>query len=219
MTDAAPPLLEVRNMIAQFYIATTMFSLLAAAWYGSGLLCEDRRVGAHQLYFSRPMTRLDYFLGKFLVCAFFVGCTVLVPGLVICGVAALSSPEWSFVKEQGDVIWRTVAAAAVWVVLTSSAVLAISSLASRKSFALIGCFALIMIPSAMAGLLGNLRDERFVALSPLISYHKVASSILGATNVNGPPAQLGDAWIVIGVLSALSLAIIAYRLKRLEVVA
>ena len=82
-----------------------LFALLATAWYGSGLFCEDRRAGAHQLYFARPITRLDYFLGKFLVAAFFGACAILVPALVICLVASFSSPEWSFLKEEGDLVF------------------------------------------------------------------------------------------------------------------
>src|SRR6188508_2919932 len=99
-----------------------LFALLAVAWYGAGVLAEDRRLGAHLLYFARPLTRLDYFLGKFLTVAFFGALASLVPGLFICLVAAWSSPKWSFIREESDVLWQTCAYASIWIVVTSSLV-------------------------------------------------------------------------------------------------
>lgn len=212
-------LLEVRNLIALFQLATVLFSLLATAWYGSGLFCEDRRAGAHQLYFARPITRSDYFLGKFLVLAFFTALTTLAPALVICLVATFSSPDWSFLKEEGDVIWRTTIAAAVWIALTGSATLAISSLTRRKVFALIGCIALIVILEVTGGLLADLASDRLRAFAPLVSYHNAATWILGVELPDGPQVELRDAWIVLGALTGAALATIALRLRRLEVVA
>src|SRR6185503_4325935 len=75
----AQQLLNVVSLILDFAKGMGGFALLAVAWFASGLFCEDKKAGAHQLYFARPITRLDYFLGKFLIASFFGLCAMLVP--------------------------------------------------------------------------------------------------------------------------------------------
>lgn len=211
--------LAVRNMVAEFCVQTAFFALLATAWYGSGLFAEDRRVGAHQLYFSRPLTRLDYFLGKFLTVAFFAALTMLVPGLVICLVASFASEDWSFLTEHGDLILRVFANAALWILLTGSITLAISSLVKRKAFALAGTFGLFMILGALGGLLGELRNDRLGAIGPMMSYQTVSHWVFGLEMGRNGGIELQDAGIALASFIVLALATIAWRLKKLEVVA
>jgi ABC-type transport system involved in multi-copper enzyme maturation permease subunit len=209
--------LEVRNQIVLFNTQMQFFALLAAAWFGTGLLADDRRAGAHQLYFARPLTRLDYFLGKFATAAFFTACAVTLPGLVICLVASFASPEWSFLKQEGDVVWRTLVYSLVWVVVTSSVALCASSLAPRKAFALAGFFGFFMVLQPFSMLLGELESPRYYALSPLNDLQQVGTSIF-ALELTWPDLPLGLAWGVLAGVTAVSLAIVAWRLRRLEVV-
>ena len=211
-------MLEVTNQIIEFNRAMSLFALIAVAWFGSGLFCEDRKAGAHQLYFARPITRLDYFLGKFGIASFFGLCAMLVPALVICVVASLSSPEWSFLKEQWDVIPRAIGYSLLWTGVVTVLVLLASSLASRRNFALMGIFGFFMLSSVMGKALGHLVDSRFFALSlgddlNAISYHVFDRP------VQGTPVSIEWAWAVVAGFVALALLVIAARLRRLEVVA
>ena len=55
---------------------------------GAGLISDDLKFNSLQLYFSRPITKRDYFLGKASVIVFFLffvtttknGCTLLIDG-------------------------------------------------------------------------------------------------------------------------------------------
>lgn len=209
--------IEVKNQIAEFNHVMRIFALLAVAWFGAGLLSEDRRLGAHQLYFARPLTRLDYFLGKFLTVAFFGCCAILFPGLFICLMASWSSPEWSFIKEEGDVIWRTIAYAAIWITLVSSVVLAVSSVVNKKTFALAGVFGFFMLDHGMGSVLGTVQAE-YRALSLIHSQRRVRNWLFEIDDWRELGFGLDLALLAIGVTLALSLAIVAWRLRRLEVV-
>jgi ABC-type transport system involved in multi-copper enzyme maturation permease subunit len=154
-------MLEVTNQILEFNKVMGFFAILAVAWLASGLFCEDRKAGAHQLYFSRPITRLDYFLGKFSIASFFSLCSMLAPVLVICIVASVSSPDWSFLEEEWETFPKAVAFSLLWTTVVVSIVLLASSLASRRSFALIGVFAFFMLSEAMGNALGELVDPGF----------------------------------------------------------
>jgi ABC-type transport system involved in multi-copper enzyme maturation permease subunit len=218
MRAQAEELLGVVGLILQFAKFMGGFALLAVSWFASGLFCEDKKAGAHQLYFARPITRLDYFLGKFLVAAYFALKAILVPVLATCIAASIFSPDWSFLRKEWDVFLRALAFSLVWTVVISSLVLAASSLASRKSFALLGIFGFVMLSVPFAGILGQFVDKRLFSLALLIDLDALGQAIFGRpTEIEGVTAA--NAW---GFVTALTLGcwgVVWLRLRRLEVVA
>jgi ABC-type transport system involved in multi-copper enzyme maturation permease subunit len=213
----AEQMFSVVNMILQFCKATGFFAVLAVAWFASGLFCDDRKAGAHQLYFARPITRLDYFLGKFLVAATFALLAMLVPQLLVCVMAAVSSPDWVFLREEWDVFLRVIAFSLTWTVVVSSLVLLASSLASRKSFALLGTFAFLMLSFPVAGQLSNV-DEDLLVIALLVDLEVLSSSIFGQPSDDVEVAATA-AWTAVTAFTLFAWAVIAWRLRRLEVVA
>jgi hypothetical protein len=211
-------MLEVANQMIEFNKVMGLFATLAVAWFASGLFCEDRKAGAHQLYFARPITRLDYFLGKFSIGAFFALCAMLAPMLVICLVASVSSPEWSFLKEKWDLIPRAIAFSGLWTVIVVTLVLLASSLAPRRSFALIAVFAFFMLSSVAGEALGNLVGPRWFALGLGNDVDALCNHVFGRADASSRVASR-DAWLAVGALLAGAWLVIAARLRRLEVVA
>ena len=209
--------LEIRNQIFSVQDTLAFFALLAAAWFGGGLICDDRRVGAHQLYFCRPLSRFDYFLGKFLGAAFFAALASMAPSLIICLVAAFASPGWSFLTEQWDVPLRSVAYSSVWITMVVSIILAASSIAPRKSFALVGIFAVFLVTEAVGNFLGTVQSEEFYLLS-LARVIETMSAWIFLKDLETFPVDPNRAWMVIGAVTVFSLAIVGTRLRRLEVV-
>jgi len=209
-------LLEVRNLIMQANMWTQLGALLAVAWFGGGLIAEDRRLGAHLLYFSRPMTRLDYFIGHFLTVGTFGLLAVLTPGLLICLVASFSSPDFAFVKEEWDVILATIGYALVTVTLLTSIALAVSCLVDRKSFALVGIVGLFAGSELTAQVLSELIDPRFQLLG--LGRNVVR---LGDWMFSGQLNFTWDPWhsvYVVAAWIAASLAVLWWRLRTLEAV-
>jgi ABC-type transport system involved in multi-copper enzyme maturation permease subunit len=211
-------LFEVRQQITQFVMQMQFFALLAMGWYGAGQIAEDRRQGAHLLYFARPMTRLDYFLGKLLTTSTFGFFTIVLPCAIICLVAAFSSPEWSFVKQEGDVIVKTLVFAVMWVLAIAVLVLAASSLVLRRTYALALIFGFTMINQALAGLMEELFDNRdLLAIGLLNDLLRIGGWMLG----KGPLPEF-DVRLAFGVVfgvTAVALLILWRRITRLEVVA
>jgi hypothetical protein len=209
--------IRVADQIADANQTMQLFALLAIAWYGAGVLAEDRRLGAHLLYFARPLTRLDYFLGKFLTVACFGALASLLPGLFICLVAAWSSPEWSFLREEGEVLWQTCAYASIWIVLTSSLVLCASSLVRRKTLALAGVFGFFMLDHALGGVLGEV-DGRYQAISLLFDVRKLRAWIFGLDDWRAMEFGVDTAGLIVCGVVAVSLAVVGWRISKLEVV-
>ena len=214
----AEQMFNVVNLILEFSKGMGGFALLAVTWFASGLFCEDKKAGAHQLYFARPITRLDYFLGKFLIAAFFAAWAMLVPLLSVCIAATFCSPEWSFLKQEWDVFFRVIAFSCLWTVVASSLVLTASALASRKSFALLGVFGFVMMSVPIAATLGEFVDKRLFALALLIDLDALAQEFFGRTDTENP-VSLSGALVAVSALLAICWSVIWLRLRRLEVVA
>lgn len=215
---AVGSMLEVRTQIAQFNIQCAIFALLVIAWFGAGMIAEDKRAGAHLLYFSRPLTRLDYFVGHFLSVCTMGLCAVLAPGLMICIVATFTSPDFAFLKDDWELVLATIGYSLLFVSTLSALVLAVSSLASRKAFALVATFALLLGSTAVGGALrGMKQDEDYFMASLNFNFQRIGDWMFDKESVfDWDPAY--SLWIVCGVMLA-SLLVCALRLRRLEVVA
>ena len=209
--------LEARNQIIGFHQNMNMFALLCVAWYGSGLLCDDRRSGAYQLYFSRPLARWSYFLGKLLTVGFFGLLVSFVPSLIVFLVASLASPEWAFLTSEWDMVPRSLAFSLTWLGLTCGVTLLASACASRKSFALLAIFFFFGFSTAVGAVLGGFVSGSLYASSVAWDMHAIAHHIFDREE-NWRLVEPPVAWAVVASLTALAFAAIAARLSRLEVV-
>lgn len=215
----AKQLLEVHNLIVYAMKVVRMFALLAMAWYGAGLICDDRRAGAHLLYFARPLTRFDYMLAHFATAFTFGAYAVLGPGLLICIVAVFNSPEFIFLTEKWDVILGTIGYSLLFVGVLSAIILAVSALSRRKSYALASIFAVFLGSIALGGALhGLMRDRDWWMVSIASHFERIADWMLGARS---SPYRWDPWWSMgaLGGLMLLSFAIVAWRVRRMEVVA
>ena len=216
MAQMAGALLEVEQQIYTYVDNVRVFALLAIAWFGAGLVAEDRRLGAHLLYFSRPLSRFDYILGKFLGAAFFGFIILLVPSLLICAVAAVSSPEWSFVKEKGHVIAATAGYGLLWIATFTAVVLTVSSLVERKTLALAGIFGGVFLFEAASNVLAELtEDDRWRLLSIFANFGKIAEWAFDRPERYS--WNVGASMYVIGALIVVCLTVLWRRARRMEV--
>jgi ABC-2 type transport system permease protein len=83
--------------IARFFLGylkypQTLFAILLSIWAGAGSIADDLRTGALLMYLSRPLTRLDYVLGKLGVLAALNFVLVVVPPLLLWGLAVALAP-------------------------------------------------------------------------------------------------------------------------------
>lgn len=220
LAAVASQLLNVRWIISEFNFVVGHFSLLVMAWFGAGLICEDRRVNAHLLYFARPIKRLDYLLGKLTAVGFWGICTSLVSGLIICLVATFTSPDWVFLTEQYGTIFLTIAYSLTWILTVSSICLAVSSVMPRKSFALIGIIALFMLSSIVAEILTHVMDnELWGLISPTAGFDAIRLWIFDKSGSRDPWSTVWPYLAAVVSYSGISWTVLAFRIRRLEVVA
>ncbi len=211
---------EARVQIAQFLSTVQIFALLTGAWYGSGLIASDLRSGALQLWFARPLGRASYVLARFFTVGIFTAFAVLVPGLVILLVATVNSPDYSFASDEGDLFWRVPIYSAVWISTTGLVALAVSSIAQKRAWALASYFGLFLLMQACGLVLSRLVHPNWGALGPLSSLNRLADAVLGLERQRDRGMGFSNslAWWCVGGLCLLSLLIVAWRVRRVEVI-
>ena len=219
MGTMASNMIQVKEQIVGFHLAMNLFVLLTVIWYGAGLFADDRREKSHLLYFARPMSRLDYVLGKWLVVLAFGSVATVVPGVVICTVASFASPDWSFVREEGDVIWKMLVFSVLSLLTFSSITLAVSSLCQRKSHALAGSLGFFLLMQGVAALLWSLqRDRSWLVLSPFGSLRRVAAGLFDLNRTLGMRTDwsLSGSWAMVLGLILVSSLIMFWRVRAME---
>ncbi len=108
------------------------FSMVVILLVGPGLISQDLRFNALPLYFSRPLRRLDYFVGKLGVVAWFLGMVVVVPSLIAYVLGLLFSLDITILWDTLPLLLACLAYGAVIVLSAGTLILALSSL-SRNS--------------------------------------------------------------------------------------
>jgi len=215
----ARTMIDVREQISLFYLAMSLFTLLVIAWFGAGLIAEDRRLGAHLLYFTRPLSTTRYLLGKFLTLFFFASIVLITPGFVICTIAAFASPDWSFLKQEGQIVHQSILFGALWAAVWSSVMLAISSLFERKTFALVASFAFFVLTTAVSIVLANLQeDDRFLMISVQGNFQRIASWLF-EMRMGNETWPVGYSFAIVLGTAALAWAVLYGRVRRMEAAA
>ncbi|MFC1717433.1 ABC-2 transporter permease, partial [Candidatus Poribacteria bacterium] len=77
----------------------TFFIVLICIFGGSGLMANDLRNNALQLYFSKPLTRLDYLVGKFAIIIVLMAFLTTIPGIILFVENAVISEGTTFIRE------------------------------------------------------------------------------------------------------------------------
>jgi ABC-type transport system involved in multi-copper enzyme maturation permease subunit len=204
-----------------------VFMMVACLMVGAGLVAEDRRDNALELYLSRPVTLAQYLLGKFCAIAFYLAILSVVPATV--GVLAQMSLSWNEPGELarlGKLLPRTLAAGAVWVAVPSLLILAASSLAKKARNAAISFVAfLFLLEGPVSNALTEILNQpHFMLLSFRHNLAKTVSFLLGHVDYLDPgdPGGVVAVWqsgVVLAGWCLLCLWLVRRRVQPVEIVA
>lgn len=105
------------------------------------MISQDVRSRAFLLYFSRPLTRGEYLLGKLSSLWVYLSVISTLPALALYVLGVLLSPNLSVVSATWDLPFRIVAASVVLMLPTSVLALCFSSMTQESRYAGFGWFA------------------------------------------------------------------------------
>ena len=105
------------------------------------LIARDMRSRAFLLYFSRPISKLEYIIGKLCIPATFIIAVTTLPALALYVFAILMSPSLEVFWNTWDIPIRIIVATFALVLPTASVALMLSSLTQESRFANFSWFA------------------------------------------------------------------------------
>jgi ABC-2 type transport system permease protein len=126
---------------------------------GPGLISRDLRFNALPLYFSRPLTRLDYFAGKLGVIGALVATVAMAPAVAGYLVGICFSLDISVVKDTFPVLLGSAAYGLVITLSAGTLILAMSSLTRRSLYVGIAWAGLWIISGSVGAMMTVIHQE------------------------------------------------------------
>jgi ABC-2 type transport system permease protein len=184
----------------------------------AGLIADDRRTNALQLYLSKPLTRVEYILGKLVPPLAYVLSVTLVPALLLLLLQIVFAGSLSFLRANLFLLPAITLFSLVQALLSAFAILALSSLSKSRRFVAIMYAGVIFFTAAMYQALRGITNSRnWAVISPGEMLDVIANAIFRARAESPVPVYV--AIIVVFVIIGLSILILERRIRAVEVVA
>ena len=210
----APTAATFREFIDQ----QSIFVFFITIYVGSGLIANDRRANALQIYLSKPLTRVEYVAGKLATLVMLLAAVTWVPGMLLLLLQMLFAGNFTFLRANLFLIPAITLFSAILILLSAFAMLALSSLSKSRRFVAMMYAGLIFFTAAMYQALRQMTGSRaWAVISPEDVLDVVAAGVF--RSLDGTPAlPMWAALLVIVVMIAASLWILERRVRGVEVV-
>jgi len=225
--------------VVQFYFATTLAqaSFLAPSgetfrefldqqgiwvffvtiYVGAGLIANDRRANALQLYLSKPMTSAEYIAGKLAILFLFLVAVTFLPAMLLLITQALLAGNLTFTRNNLYLVPAITLYSLAQVLLAATTMLALSSLSKSSRFVAVMYAGLFFFTTALFQTLRGITGRStFAWLSPGASLQQLGDVIFRLE----PRYQLSPAiaGLAVLVMIAGSMLILMRRVRGVEIV-
>lgn len=183
------------SLLFHYFLAypQSWLTMLIVAIVVPPLISQDVRSKAFLLYFSKPITRLEYLLGKAATALFYVLLVTLAPALILYAVSIAFSPSIATFYGTAPVLWRSCAVTLVVAIPTTAIALCFSSLTSEGRYAAFGWVAFWLLGELVYQILSQTVDFRNSEWIALLSLRETTATLTQSIfNVGGQLQALGD---------------------------
>ena len=201
----------------QFFDFQEIFVLFVTVYVGSGLIANDRRSNALQIYLSKPLSRAEYVAGKLGVLAFFLLMVTLVPALALLMLEAMFSASFAFLLGNLFLLPAITLYAVMEVSLASFTMLALSSLSTSARYTAMLYAGALFFTAAVFGILRGATGSSVLAwLSLRANVEQIGDVIFRVAPRFESPWPLS--LLVVAALIGLSVLVLERRVRGVEVV-
>ena len=201
----------------QFLETQDVFVFFVTIWVGAGLIANDRRANALQLYLSKPLSAAEYVAGKLAILFVFLIFVTWAPAMGLLLVQALFAGSFTFIRNNAYLLPAITLFSLAQVLLASSTMLALSSLSKSSRFVGVMYAGLMFFTAALfQALRGITGSSAFAWISPGSALEQLGDVIFRLDpRYDLPPAV---AALTVIALIAVSGFILARRVKGVEIV-
>jgi ABC-type transport system involved in multi-copper enzyme maturation permease subunit len=201
----------------QFLEQQDFFVFIITIYVGAGLIANDRRANALQIYLSKPLMRSEYIAGKAAVLFVFLLLVTLVPALLLLLLQVLFAGSFEFLRKNLFLFPAITVASMLQALLATFTMLALSSLSKSSRYVGILYAGIVFFTAAIYGAMYAITG------SSKLSWLSLGSNLSQVVDVIFRlKPRYATPWpvslIVIMGLIALSISVLERRVRGVEVV-
>jgi ABC-2 type transport system permease protein len=186
-------------------------------YVGSGLIADDIRANALQLYLSRPITRTQYIAGKAAIVMAALAAVTFVPAMLLFLLVPAFAGSMTFLGQHLLVIPAILVYSVIHIALSAFLILALSSLSKSRWFVAILYAGLAFFSHAVFGVLGAaLEGSAFSWVSIFANVQQIGDVLFRVPPRYDTHPVVSAAVIAIIVIS--SALVLRRRIRAIEVV-
>jgi ABC-2 type transport system permease protein len=202
----------------QFLDQQEIFVFFVTVYVGAGLIANDRRANALQIYLSKPLTRSEYVFGKLAILMSFLLIVTWLPAIVLLIVQMAFAGNFTFLRNNIFLFPAITLFAFIQVTLVATAMLALSSLSNSSRYVGILYSAVIFFTQAIYGVLFAVtRTTSFSWISFPANLSQIGDVIFRLPPKYETP-WLVSLLVIAGVIAASGL-VLERRVRGVEIVA
>jgi ABC-type transport system involved in multi-copper enzyme maturation permease subunit len=194
-----------------------LFVFFMTIYVGAGLIADDRRANALQLYLSKPMTSAEYIAGKLAILVLFLVSVTFLPAMMLLVTQAVFAGDLTFVRNNIYLVPAITLYSVALVLLASTTMLALSSTSKSSRFVSVMYAGLFFFTLALFNALrGITGSTNFAWLAPTAALQQLGDVIFRLP----PRYQLAPslAGLAVVVLIGGSMWILMRRVRGVEIV-
>ncbi|MFB0566782.1 MAG: ABC transporter permease [Candidatus Aminicenantaceae bacterium] len=184
---------------------------------GAGLISDDLKHKSLQLYFSRPIKKSHYFLGKASVIFFFLFMVTLVPGLIFIIMKLIFSGSFKFLASYPFLPLSVVGYSFLVTGFFSLYTLFLSSLSKNRRYVAILIFSVYLFSDILFGIFyGIFKDQYFSLLSIQANLQQLGAFIFNQKLRYNPPWFYS--FLILFGISLLAAIYLKKKVKGVEII-
>jgi len=211
--DIIKPDFLVLKLLTEWY-GVIPLCFVVGLFAGGSAIADDARTGAFQFYFSRPVSKEHYLLGKLIAVCGLTCLLAIAPAVILCLARAAMAPP-SQLPAAGLLLLKGVGVGLVVGLALGIPVVALSSLSTSRGVVQGGWAAVFMLSWIIGGIISSVTVSPWPELISIPANLKVFGAF-----VFGEPAPSKLPWwscaLVLGALLAASAALLRWRLRTVE---
>jgi ABC-2 type transport system permease protein len=186
-------------------------------YVGSGLIADDIRANALQLYLSRPITRTQYIAGKAAIVMAALAAVTFVPAMLLFLLVPAFAGSMTFVRDHLLLIPSISAYSVVQITLSAFLILALSSLSKSRWFVAILYAGLAFFTHAVFGVFGAAVEGSGFSWISIFANVRQVGDVLFRVPPRHDTNPLISATVIVLIIAA-SVFVLRRRIRAIEVV-
>jgi len=201
----------------EFLEQQEFFVFIVTIYVGAGLIANDRRANALQIYLSKPLMRSEYIAGKAAVLFVFLTLVTWVPAILLLLLQVLFAGSFAFLKANLFLFPAITVGALMQVLVATFTMLALSSLSKSSRYVGILYAGVIFFTGAIYGVMYAITGDSSLSWLSLSSNLSQVLDVVFRVKPRYATPWPVSLTVIIGLV-VLSISVLERRVRGVEVV-